>query len=127
MRDIFIYYFSQKRNFINRLILLLVPILLIIAGCGGGGGGVGGGSSGSSTSSAILIWDAPTTDSDGSPLNDLAGYKIYYGSTGNYTASIDVGNTRRYDTSVHSSVTCFVVVAYDNLLNESEYSDEVCK
>jgi hypothetical protein len=27
---------------------------------------------------ATLTWDAPTTNTDGSPLTDLAGYAIYY-------------------------------------------------
>ena len=33
-----------------------------------------------------LTWDPPTTNTDGTTLADLAGYKIYYGqSSGNYT------------------------------------------
>ncbi len=28
--------------------------------------------------SATLTWEAPTTNADGSPLADLAGYKVYY-------------------------------------------------
>lgn len=31
------------------------------------------------TGSAQLLWTRPTLNSDGSPLNDLAGYRIYYG------------------------------------------------
>jgi len=30
---------------------------------------------------ALLSWTAPTENSDGSPLTDLAGYKIHYGSS----------------------------------------------
>ncbi|HZX49313.1 MAG TPA: fibronectin type III domain-containing protein, partial [Nitrospirota bacterium] len=46
---------------------------------------------------AILTWDPPTTNSDGSPLTDLAGYKVYYGPTsGNYSAVIDVANVTGY-------------------------------
>jgi hypothetical protein len=30
--------------------------------------------------SATLSWSVPTTNSDGSPLTDLAGYHIYYGT-----------------------------------------------
>jgi len=34
--------------------------------------------------SALLSWNAPSTNEDGTPLTDLAGYKIYYGTaTGN--------------------------------------------
>jgi hypothetical protein len=38
----------------------------------GGSGGPG---------SATLSWEAPTTNSDGTALTDLAGYRIYYGSS----------------------------------------------
>jgi hypothetical protein len=30
---------------------------------------------------ATLSWDAPTTNNNGTPLTDLAGYRIYYGSS----------------------------------------------
>jgi hypothetical protein len=29
---------------------------------------------------ATLSWQAPTTNADGTPLTDLAGYRIYYGT-----------------------------------------------
>jgi hypothetical protein len=35
-----------------------------------------------------LAWDAPTTNSDGTPLTDLAGYKVYVSQTsGSYGAA----------------------------------------
>ncbi|MEL7535612.1 MAG: putative Ig domain-containing protein [Pseudomonadota bacterium] len=47
----------------------------------------------SATGSITLSWSAPTENSDGTPLNDLAGYKIYYGTqSGNYTTTIDVND-----------------------------------
>ena len=65
--------------------------LLVLAGCGGGSdGSSSGGSSGSSggsssgaTGSAALSWAAPTSNSDGSALTDLAGYHVYYGTSSN--------------------------------------------
>ena len=43
--------------------------------------------------SLSLVWEAPLTNEDGSPLNDLAGYRIYYGSrSGSYGASVAVNN-----------------------------------
>ena len=35
----------------------------------------------SSVGAATLSWEAPTTNTDGTPLTDLAGYRIYYGSS----------------------------------------------
>jgi hypothetical protein len=40
---------------------------------------------------ATLTWQAPTTDTDGNPLTDLAGYAVYYGEkSGTYTGEIKV-------------------------------------
>lgn len=42
---------------------------------------------------ATLSWTAPTLNTDGSPLTDLAAYKIYYGtSPNNYTEEVYVDN-----------------------------------
>jgi uncharacterized protein YfaP (DUF2135 family) len=114
---------------------IITSLILVIAGCGGGGsGGSGGGGSTTTTNttiatgSVILSWDAPTTNSDGSQLGDLAGYKVYYGnSSGNYTDSVDVGNIAGASVSTLTSGTwCFSVTAYDTSGNESDYSGEQC-
>ena len=45
------------------------------------------------TGSATLSWTPPTQNSDGSPLNNLAGYKVYWGtSQSNYSSSVTVNN-----------------------------------
>lgn len=44
---------------------------------------VGGGSPISGTGSAMLTWDAPTTDTDGTPIVGLAGYHIFMGTDPN--------------------------------------------
>jgi hypothetical protein len=33
----------------------------------------------STSRAATLSWDAPTSNTNGTPLTDLAGYRIYYG------------------------------------------------
>lgn len=46
-----------------------------------------------SLGSATLNWIPPTQNEDGSQLTDLAGYKIYYGtSAGNYANEISINN-----------------------------------
>jgi hypothetical protein len=46
-----------------------------------------------STGSATLTWDAPTTNSDGSALTNLAGYRLAYGqSQGALTQSVSINN-----------------------------------
>ncbi len=81
------------------------------------------------TGSATLAWSAPTTNTDGTPLTDLAGYKVYYGtSSGNYTQSINIGNVTTYTVSNLSPGTYyFSVTSYDSSGIESTYSNEVSK
>lgn len=146
----------HNRYCIHVLSILMLLLTLWGCGGGGGGGGGGssvssnidsGGSSGSSigdiglgdtgsgdspsdpaaTGSVTLSWEAPVLNSDGSELNDLAGYKIYYGSSSNYTNSIDVGNyTSASISSLSSGSWCFATTAYDSSGNESAYSNESC-
>ena len=67
-----------------------------------------------------LAWD-PNTESN------LSGYKVYYGSASRvYVASIAVGNVTNYTLNVSQTGTYYIAVtAYDNLQNESDYSNEV--
>ncbi len=80
---------------------------------------------------AILSWDPPTTNADGTPLTDLAGYKVYRGMvSGVYSAiPFDVGNVTSYTFSGLSEGTTYyyAITAYDASGNESAYSNEVNK
>ncbi|RJQ14299.1 MAG: hypothetical protein C4560_12655, partial [Nitrospiraceae bacterium] len=77
-------------------------------------------------SAVALAWDPPTTNSDGSPLTDLAGYKVYIGAgPGEYFQDIDVGDITSYTVSGLAVPYYFAVTAYDTSGNESGYSDEV--
>ena len=63
-----------------------------------------------------------------SPESDVAGYKVYYGTTpGNYSNTILVGNATTYTTNTLAEgyTYYFAVTAYDNNNNESGYSAEV--
>jgi len=78
--------------------------------------------------SVTLSWNAPTKNADGTPLVDLAGYKVYYrNSSGGFSQSINAGNVT---TKTVSNLTdgidyYFAVTAYDTSGNESGYSNEV--
>lgn len=112
-------------------------MLLAASGCGGGGGGAvgvvdgGTGGGGSALSnSASLSWDQPSFNTDETPANDLAGFKVYYGtSSGNYTNTVDIGNaTSVVINDLDSGTTYFfAVTAYDSAGNESTFSAEVSK
>ena len=82
-----------------------------------------------------LSWDAPITNTDGSPIDDLKSFKIYWRqqAQANYTdaQSKDVGNvlTVNIATTMGSQpkgTYCFVATAIDLSGNESEFSNEVC-
>lgn len=75
-----------------------------------------------------LTWDPPTTNTDGTPLADLAGYKIYYGqSSGNYSETLNVGNVTSHLLGglAEGKTYYFAAAAYDVSGNESDFSNEV--
>ncbi len=92
-----------------------------LLGCGGGGS-----ESSSGNLSITLAWDPPTTKTDGSPLTDLAGYIVYYGTASqNYTNSFDVGNfTSASIGNIAPGTWYFAVTAYDSSGYESDFSEE---
>jgi hypothetical protein len=71
--------------------------------------------------SVNLAWD-PNTEPE------LAGYKIYWGtSSGNYTSSKDVGKTTTttIDGVEEGTTYYFAATAYDSQGDESKYSNQV--
>ncbi len=103
-------------------VIFLISVL-IFGGCGGGGGESSGGAG-----TISLAWDAPATNSDGSPLADLAGYYVYYGTASRvYGAPIDAKNVTGYTLTglTHGQTYFIAVTAYDTSQNESQFSDEV--
>jgi hypothetical protein len=82
-----------------------------------------------SSGTALLSWTPPTTNIDGTPLTDLAGYVIYYGtSSSNYTNIVDVGNVNTYSVNgLPSGTIYFAVTAYDTSGYQSGYSNEGIK
>lgn len=76
--------------------------------------------------SATLSWTAPTRNSDGSTLRNLAGYRILYGtSSSSLNRSIDVNNpglTRYVVENLSPATYYFAVVAYTSSGAESERS-----
>src|SRR5437867_8523453 len=76
---------------------------------------------------AQLVWDAPV-QANGTPVSNLAGYKLYYGSqSGQYQTAIPVGLTTTYTiTNVSTGQTYyFAITAYDTTGTESTFSNEV--
>ena len=80
---------TRRTGILSNLLQSLVSVVLLLAFVGWVSQALAG--------QAQLAWNAPTTNTDGSPLTDLAGYHLYYwqGSTG-VPHIVDVGNTTNY-------------------------------
>ena len=75
-----------------------------------------------------LAWASPANNIDTTPLTDLAGYRVYYGTASqSYTTIRDVGLvTTATVPNLPSGSTCFfAVTAYDTAGNESDFSTEM--
>ena len=81
--------------------------------------------------STTLSWTAPTQNEDGTALEDLAGYKIYWGTTpGNYTNSVTIdttGTTTYVVENLSPGTYEFVATAYNASGVESRYSSPATK
>jgi len=85
----------------------------------------------SANGSATLSWTPPTTRTDGSPLTNLAGYKLRHGnSAGNYPNTITISNpglTTYMVENLASGTYYFVLASYDSTGSESVNSNPVSK
>ena len=81
--------------------------------------------------SVALSWAAPTARTDGSPLNDLTGYKIFYGRmSGIYDYQIDINNPGILTYVIENLASgnwYFALSAYDSAGVESDRSNEVLR
>ena len=79
----------------------------------------------------FIRWQAPTENVDGTPLTDLAGYVIYWGtSSRDYTGSQTINSptaTEWEATMLAPGTYYFAMTAFDGENNESGYSNELRK
>lgn len=94
------------------------------------GGSTSSGSTPSTGSTSVTLnWEAPTENSNGSALTNLAGYKIHYGTASkDYTEVVAVSNpslNRYVIDSLQSGTYYFAITAYNSAGVESPMSGEV--
>jgi hypothetical protein len=81
---------------------------------------------GVATGSATLTWTPPTANTDGSPLTNLAGYRVYWGtSLGDYPNSTTLNNpglTSYVVSNLTPGTWYFVATALNNAGGESTFS-----
>lgn len=80
--------------------------------------------------SVTLAWDAPTQDARGRPLDDLAGYRLYYGQTTPLTPQnatvVSLGLVTRHRVeNLPAGAYVFAISAMDVTGNESALSEAV--
>lgn len=104
----------------------LAPFNITVSASQGSGGGASG------TASASLAWVAPTANSDGTPLTNLAGYNIYYGTDSSaLTQTIQVANAAALGYVVSGLATgttwYFTITSYTTSGEESPRSPILSK
>jgi hypothetical protein len=115
-------------------VALSMFLMFSVAGCGGSGGS---GSSegdnntipvGTADGSVKIAWDAPI-NSDGTPLSNIAGYNVHYGtSSRNYDKKVDTGTLQNCTITGLTPGTYYMsVTCYDASGNESAFSNEASK
>ena len=84
-----------------------------------------------SNGSATLAWQPPTENTDGSPLTNLSGYRIHYGTQpGHYDSTITVNNagvTRYVIENLAPGTYFFAITAVSGAGAESDPSGEASK
>jgi len=78
----------------------------------------------------ILRWRAPTQNVDGSPLTDLAGYNVYWGTESRVyqgVHTIDDPAVTQWEADLPPGSYYFALTAFDADRSESGYSNEVIK
>ncbi len=81
-------------------------------------------------SDKMLRWQAPSLNVDGTPVDDLAGYVIYWGrNSREYTGrqTISSPTTTQWEATMQTGEYYFALTAFDNDNNESGYSNEIYK
>ena len=119
----------------RRVLFLFVPLaacLLVACGDEGGDGSTastpppGGG-----TGSATLSWNPPTSNTDGSPLLNLAAYRVYWGTAaGSYPNTVTLNNPGLATYVVEGLAPArwyFTVTAVNGAGVESSFSNVVSK
>ena len=111
-------------------------VMFSVAGCGSGSGGsdtssvVGSGAITDNTTSGsiTLAWDTPI-NSDGTPVVNVAGYNVHYGtSSGNYDKKVNTGTQTTCTINGLVPGTYYLAVTcYDSSGNESGFSNEASK
>lgn len=119
----------------RRTLLLVLISSFALNACGGGAGGESSSAGGTgptgptATGTAVLSWEAPAANTDGSPLN-LGGFTIYQGTAScclHPVSSVPPTATTYTINGLAPGNYYFAITAYDSSGVESFYSPTVQK
>lgn len=116
----------DRTSGVTALTLCTGLALFLVSGCAPDGPSGSLPTHPSDTYSVGLEWDAPTTDALGRPLNDLAGYRLYYrdADATSFGPPLEVGTaTDAIVEGLTAGDYLFAVTALDTEGNESDLSD----
>jgi hypothetical protein len=89
------------------------------------------GDAATTTGTATLSWTAPTLNTNGLPITDLAGYNLYYGTSSTAMTNVIAVNNPAAGSYVITNLApgtwYFAVVAYNSQAKESTFSAIVSK
>lgn len=137
--------YNRPMNFqVSRKLFLAAALGLLLAACGGGDSGTdsgatppaGGGGAppptgGSATGSASLSWLPPQENTDGSTVTNLAGYRIYKGTSADSMSVVatvnNPGITSHVVSNLASGTHYFAVSAFNTDNTESDRSPAASK
>lgn len=77
-----------------------------------------------------LVWKAPTINEDGTPITNLAGYRVHYSTASrSYAQKINAGNVTTYTVTnlAEGTTYYFAVTAYNVSGQESKLSNEISR
>lgn len=124
-----------KSRLLNWAAGALFVLGALLSGCNDPGAGTASTNSapgaGSGTGGVTLSWEAPTSNTNDTPLTDLAGYRIYYGySATDLSQTVDitsVGIQTYVLDDLPSGTWYFAVMAINSSGDESALSNIVQK
>jgi Fibronectin type III domain len=106
----------------------------LLSGCndpGPGSASTNSAPSGSGSGSVTLSWEAPTSNTNGTPITDLSGYRIYYGpSPSDLSQTVEitgVGIQTYVLDDLPSGTWYFAVMALSSSGNDSPLSNVVAE
>lgn len=89
-----------------RTLHLLTGIFTLCLGACGGSNSTDAPTAGPASGSATLSWTRPVQNTDGTPLLDLTGYKVYYGTnSSNLTSSVTISDPNTTSATISGLAT----------------------